>query len=202
MDTITMSDFRGLLERSELRRQRIILLSGEIDDITAHEFIEDMAILINSSKDPITIIITSPGGSAFAGLAIIRSIRHAQSLGIVVNGEVYGQAMSMAFFILQCCDNRLMGELCILMAHGVTTGFVGDMRNVDAEQKLMKLWQKELSRLVAERCSAKGSEVCTHEFWTEIMQDNTPQFYSAKESLEMGLIDKICDINKRKETKS
>ena len=180
-------------ERRELRKQRVIILSGEIDTGTAHEFIEDTMILMHESKEPITVIITSPGGSAFAGFAIIRAIRYAQRQGIKVTGSVYGQAMSMAFFILQCCDVRKMGSLCILMTHGVTTGFVGDMRNVDAEKKLLTLWQLELAKLVSERCTAKKTKFCTPEHWVELLRDNTPQFYSAKESLEMGLVDKIYD---------
>jgi len=180
-------------ERRELRKQRTIILSGEIDTGTAHEFIEDMMILVKAGKEPMTVVITSPGGSAFAGFAIIRAIRYAQRHGVKVIGSVYGQAMSMAFFILQCCDERVMGNLCVLMAHGVTTGFVGDMRNVDAEKKLLTLWQHEIAKLVSERCTAKDSKYCTAEHWVELLRDNTPQFYSANESLEMGLVDKICD---------
>ena len=176
-------------ERRVLRKQRIMILSGDIDTGTAHEFIEDVMLLIKDSKDPITLIITSPGGSAFAGFAIIRAIRYAQKHGVKVIGSVYGQAMSMAFFILQCCDVRKMGSLCVLMAHGVTTGFVGDMRNAEAEHKLLRLWQKDLSELVAERCSKKDSQYGKPEYWFAILRDNTPQFYSAEESLEMGLVD-------------
>lgn len=180
-------------ERKELRKQRTIILSGEIDTGSAHEFIEDIHILVNTNKEPINIIITSPGGSAFAGFAIIRAIRYAKRHGVKVVGSVYGQAMSMAFFILQCCDERVMGELCVLMAHGVTTGLVGDMRNVEAEQKLLKMWQVELARLVSEKCTARDTKYCTEDFWFNLLRDNTPQFYSAKESLEMGLVDKVCD---------
>jgi len=179
--------------RRELRKQRTIILSGEIDTGTAHEFIEDMMILVKAGTEPITVVITSPGGSAFAGFAIIRAIRYAQRHGTKIIGSVYGQAMSMAFFILQCCDERVMGQLCVLMAHGVTTGFVGDMRNVDAEKKLLTMWQLELAKLVSDRCTAKDSKYCVAEHWVELLRDNTPQFYSAKESLDMGLVDKICD---------
>lgn len=194
-DIIITTEF----ERKELRKQRIIILSGDIDIGTAHEFIEDITILTKESKEPITVIITSPGGSAFAGFAVVRAIRYAQRHGVKVIGSVYGQAMSMAFYILQCCDIRKMGNLCILMAHGVTTGFVGDMRNVDAEKKLLTMWQTELAKLVSERCTNKNHKACQHDYWVELLRDNTPQFYSASESLEMGLVDKVYDDGENEE---
>ena len=184
-------------ERKTLRDSRILLLTSEIEGGTAHEFIEDInMLLLKESIDPITIIISSPGGNIFNGIAIIRAIRSAQSSGIKVIGEVHGQAMSMAFFILQCCDERRMGSLCTLMAHGVTTGFCGDMRNVEAEQKLLTFWQRELADLIANRCTADGTEYAESGYWFAILKDNTPQFYDSQESMEMGLIDIVHDDNK------
>ncbi len=181
-------------ERRELRKQRKIFVSGEIDPGVARSFIEDIMLLVSESKEPIDImIIAAPGGQAFSGFAMIRAIRHAQSCGIKVIGSVYGQAMSMAFFLLQCCDVRNMGSTCILMAHGVTTGLVGDMRTVDAEQKLLSLWQHDLSSMVANRCTKKDSKYSSSDFWFEMLRDNTPHFYSASESLDCGLVDEVDD---------
>ena len=110
-------------ERRKLRQNRMVLLIGDVDGVD-RGFIEDIRILLlEDSTEPITIVISSPGGNVFSGISIIRAIREAQSKGIRIIGEVHGQAMSMAFFILQCCDERRMGSLCTLMAHGVTTGF-------------------------------------------------------------------------------
>jgi len=179
------------LERRRLRSNRTIILSGDIDSGTAHEFIEDVhMILLEESKDPIKIVITSPGGNVFSGNAIIRAIRLAQKKGIKVIGEVHGQACSMAFFILQCCDERVMGELDISMAHGITTGFIGDMRGFEAENKLLTYWHGQFADLLARRCK-DSTEYSEPGYWYEILRDNTPQWYTAKECLEMGLVDRI-----------
>ena len=178
-------------ERRQLRDRRIVLLSGCIDENTAGAFIQDFELLSSKSYEPITLIIVSNGGDVSSGLACIRAIKKAQSKGIKVIGQVHGHSMSMAFLILQCCDIRIMGKLCTLMAHGVTTFTVGDMRNVEAERKLLKYWQKELANLLAKRCTAKGTEYATPEFWHKILEDATPQFYSSEECLKMGLIDKV-----------
>jgi ATP-dependent Clp protease protease subunit len=183
-------------ERRRLRKNRIILLQGEIESGTARGFNEDIHMLLTEeSEEPVNIIISSPGGDVFAGLSIIRAIRLAQSHGIKVIGKVSGHACSMAFFILQCCDERIMGKLDILMAHGLTTGFMGDMKNLDAETKLLTYWHHELASLIASRCVGECAEPG---WWFEILYDNTPQWYTAEESLEMGIIDKVDGYSKNK----
>ena len=177
-------------ERKLLRDIRVVQINGEIDYSTSGEFIEDVCLLTGKSNEPITVIISSNGGDAFAGLAIIRTIRLAQTRGIKIIGDVHGYACSMAFLILQCCDDRKMGTLDVLMAHGVTTGFSGDMKNIEAETKLLNYWHDEFANLVAKRCS--GNTYGEPGFWFEVFRDNTPQWYTAVESKEMGLIDKVA----------
>jgi len=176
-------------ERRELRKNRIVVVSGDIDSGGAHEFINDIHVLLHEeSKDPITVIIASPGGEAFSGFAMVRAVRIAQKAGIKIIGNVHGYACSMAFFLLQVCDERIMGKLDVLMAHGITTGFTGDMKNIEAETKLLTYWHTEWADLVAKRCVGEYTE---SGFWFEVFRDNTPQWYTAGECKEMGLIDKI-----------
>ncbi len=186
-DAVSLAEF----ERRKLRDNRVVLLSGDIDSGGAHVFIEDIEMLaLDESREDVIIIITTPGGNVFNGLAIVRAIRRLQKLGIKVIGEVYGQAMSMGFFVLQCCDERRMGSFCTLMCHGITTGFVGDQRAIEQEQKLIEGWNVELSQLIANRCTADG-EYKESGYWYEILRDNTPMFYSSTECLKMGLIDLV-----------
>jgi len=171
-------------ERVLLREKRIIVLSGEIDVCSTYNFICDMTIL-SDSNEPITIIISSNGGSAEYGNGCIRAIREAQKRGIKVVGSVYGQAMSMAFFILQACDERVMGELDTIMAHGLTSTSVGDMRNREAENKLLKFFQDEYSTLLANKSKHNVN------WWRKLLADNTPRFFTSKESMKLGLVDRI-----------
>jgi len=180
-------------ERRTLREKRKILVAGEICEGDAHEFLEDMNILLSEdSNEPIRLIIASIGGEAFPGFAMIRAIRAAQRRGIRVIGEVNGCACSMAFFMLQSCDERRMGTLDVLMAHGVTTGLIGDMKNIEAETKLLNHWHTEWSRIVAGRCKGDYNEAG---YWFEVFRDNTPCWYTADEALEMGLVDTVDDAN-------
>ena len=184
-------------ERRKLRDKRVVVVSGDIDSGGAHEFIEDIQMLLQEeSTDPITVIIASPGGDAFSGFAMVRAVRLAQKRGIKVIAQVHGYACSMAFFLLEVCDERVMGKLDVLMAHGITTGFTGDMKNIESETKLLTYWHTEWADLVASRCIGEYKEPG---FWFEIFRDNTPQWYTAEECKEMGLIDKIDDYDKDKE---
>jgi len=178
-------------ERQILRQHRIVALVGEIGSRLACRFAEDMSLLRLTSKDPITIIISSNGGEVEYGLACVRAIHKAQQEGIHITGEVHGCAMSMAFLILQCCDKRTMGKPDVLMSHGFTTFTIGDMRNLESERKLLKIWQEYFANLIARRCVVE--EYLNPNYWLPIMADNTPLFYSSEECLKMGLIDKVED---------
>lgn len=176
-------------ERRLLRENRIITVSGDIDSGSAHEFIDDIHILLQQdSKEPIVIVIASPGGEAFSGFAMVRAVRLAQKNGIKIIGSVHGYACSMAFFLLQSCDKRIMGKLDILMAHGIITGLAGDMKNIESETKLLTHWHREWADLVAKRCLDDYAEPG---FWFEVFRDNTPQWYTADECIDMGLVDEI-----------
>jgi ATP-dependent protease ClpP protease subunit len=181
-------------ERKILRKSRKVCLMDYIDIRSSRRMVEDMEILANESLEPITVLISSSGGGVSSGMACVQAIRKAQSKGIKVTGEVYGHAMSMAFLILQCCDKRMMGELCTLMAHGVTAFTVGDTKNITAEKKLLEYWQLEFSKLIADRVTQRANTpkiYSDYTYWMKIFADNCPQFYSSKEAYEMGLIDEV-----------
>src|SRR3990167_4658275 len=83
---------------SRLLRERIIFLSGVIDDDTANIVIAQMLFL--QSEDPkkdISLYINSPGGSVTAGLAIIDTMNH---LKPDISTMCVGMAASMGSHIL------------------------------------------------------------------------------------------------------
>jgi ATP-dependent Clp protease protease subunit len=87
-------------EKDFLLRQRTVMLEGEITNINANDVIARILYLQSLSlREPIHLVITSPGGSVSAGLAIIETIDQ-------VHPPVYThcikQAHSMAAVILAC----------------------------------------------------------------------------------------------------
>ena len=84
---------------SRLLKDRIIILSGEIDDGMANSIVAQLLYLDGINHDDICIYINSPGGSVTAGMAIYDTINFVKS---DVSTTVIGIAASMASFLLAC----------------------------------------------------------------------------------------------------
>ena len=64
---------------SRLLKDRIILLSGEIDDISANSVIAQLLYLDSQNNEKINMYINSPGGSVTAGMAIYDTMNYIKS---------------------------------------------------------------------------------------------------------------------------
>ena len=84
---------------SRILKNRIILLSGEIDDNTANVVIAELLYLDSINNDDISLYINSPGGSVSAGMAIFDTMNYIKS---DVSTICIGMAASMAAFLLAC----------------------------------------------------------------------------------------------------
>lgn len=177
------------VDKRELRDNGVLLLIEDITDSVAREFIRDLSIISLHKPDKLHIRISSPGGSAEYGMGMIRMMRELAQTGVYITGEVYGYAMSMAFLILQACDERIMGKGDILMAHGITTHAHGDTANVDAEKKVMTDMKNYFASEIAGRNTSNIQKYHTEKFWRELLMSNTPHYYNAKEGVVMGLVD-------------
>jgi len=73
---------------------------------------------LSAAKDrgdkSVVLRINSPGGSVFAGFAIVHAI---EELGIPVHCTVDGMAASAAFVVLQACSTRTASKRSMLMIH-------------------------------------------------------------------------------------
>jgi len=177
----------------QLRKKGILVVADDVSDELARCFLRDVSIIIaeNQVKE-ITIKICTSGGNAEAGLGMIDMINVAKKAGINVIGEVYGKAMSMGFLILQACSTRIVHKSSILMAHGISVHVPeGDSKNLESESKIMGEMKEYCARLVADRNTSQEDTYHEVGFWIEVFGDNTPQYFTAKDSLEMGLVDRI-----------
>ena len=82
---------------SRLLKNRIILLSGEINDDTANVIIAQLLYLDSISNDDISLYINSPGGSISSGMAIYDTMNLIKS---DVSTICVGLSASMAAFLL------------------------------------------------------------------------------------------------------
>jgi len=171
--------------------RRAIYLSENVSTSSAAQLNRELGLLAEK-PEPITLRISSNGGSVESEMSIVDAINEAQAKGCEVTGEVYGHGMSAAFMILQACDVRRMGKSAILMVHGITSWAVGDLRDLEAETKLLQRMQIDGANMLANRCTApEGSKYCTPEFWLEILKANTAVYLFPDEALEWGMVDEV-----------
>ena len=93
---------------SRLLEDRIIFLTGEINDTSANIVISELLYLDSKSKEDIYLYINSPGGSVTSGMAIYDTMNYIKS---DVKTICVGMAASMAAFLL---SSGTKGKRCTL----------------------------------------------------------------------------------------
>ncbi len=166
---------------SRLLKDRIILLSGEIDDANANCVVAELLYLDSINHSNINLYINSPGGSITAGMAIYDTMNFIKS---DVSTICIGMAASMAAFLL---SSGKKGKRYILpnaevMIHQPLGGAKGQATEIKiAAERILKLKEK-LNKILAKNTK---KNIKTIERDTE--RDN---FLTADEALEYGIVDK------------
>ncbi len=172
----------GLDLYSKLLDNRIIFISGVIDDDISNIVIAELLYLDSVSNDDIYLYINSVGGSVSSGLAIYDTMNLVRSdictLGI-------GTAASMGAFLLSSgtVGKRYSLPNTNIMIHQVLSSFEGCTNNIkDSTDRIIEL-QKKLNKILSKN---------TKKSIKKIENDIKKDFYmSAGEACEYGLIDKV-----------
>ncbi len=175
---------------SRLLEDRIIFITGEIDDLVANTTIAEMLYLEskNTQKD-IYLYINSPGGVAQSGLAILDTIRYIKSPVCTI---CIGLCASAAALILA---SGTKGKRFILphskvMIHQPLGGIKGQVSEIEIYYKEGVKDKNTYASLLAEFCGRATSDVLA-----DIDRDN---YLSATEAVKYGLADKILSHSKTK----
>lgn len=167
---------------SRLLKDRIVILSGEIDDNCANIVVAQLLYLDSISNDDISLYINSPGGSITAGMAIYDTMNFIKS---DVETICVGIAASMGAFLLS--SGKLGKRYCLpnseVMIHQPLGGAQGQATEIQIAALRILRMKKKLNEILANNTS-KPIEVIEHD--TE-----RDYFLSSEEALEYGLIDKI-----------
>ena len=169
---------------SRLLNDRIIVLSDEINDVTASLCVAQLLYLESSNpgKD-ISLYINSPGGSVSAGLAIYDTMKF-------IKCDVYticvGRAASMGAFLLSSGTKgkRFALPNSEIMIHQPLGGTRGQATDIEIATKHILSVRDNINRILAEN---------TGRTLEEIQRDTDRDNYmTANEALEYGLIDVVC----------
>ena len=168
---------------SRLLEDRIIFLSGEIDDAVANTVVAQLIYL--EAKDPskdISLYINSPGGSVSAGLAISDTMNY---IKCDVSSICIGMAASMGAFLLSSGQKGKRYALpnSEIMIHQPLGGAQGQASDIKiAAEHILKTRQK-LNTILAQNSGRTLAEI-----ERDTDRDN---YLSAQEAQNYGLIDKV-----------
>lgn len=169
---------------SRLLKDRIVFLSGEINDDMANTIVSELLYLDSINHNDISLYINSPGGSITSGMAIMDTINFIKS---DVSTICIGIAASMAAFLLSCGTKgkRYILPNAEVMIHQPLGGATGQATEIKiAAERILKLKNK-LNQILSNN---------TNQELKKIEIDTERDYYmNANEALEYGIIDKILN---------
>ena len=173
---------------SRLLKDRIIILSDEVNDVTASLIVAQMLFL--ESEDPdkdIQFYINSPGGSITAGMAIYDTMQYIKP---DVSTICVGMAASMGAFLLLSGEKgkRFALPNSEIMIHQPLGGMKGQAADIKIHADRIIKIRDTLNKIISEKT---GQSIARVEQDTD--RDN---FMTAEEAKTYGIIDDI--IAKRK----
>ena len=167
---------------SRLLKDRIIILSDEINDNNANSIVAQLLYLDSLNHDDIHLYINSPGGSVSSGLAIYDTM---QFISSDVSTICVGMAASMGAFLLSSgtIGKRFVLPNSDIMIHQPLGGAEGQASDIKITSDHIVLLRKRLNKILAKN---------TKQTLRKIEKDTERDYYlNAREALEYGLVDKI-----------
>ncbi len=168
---------------SRLLKDRIIMLSEEVNDVTASLVVAQLLFL--EAEDPdkdIFLYINSPGGSITAGMAIFDTMQHIKP---DVSTICVGMAASMGAFLLAAGakGKRFALPNSEIMIHQPLGGFQGQATDIGIHAERILRIKKNLNKILSERTGQPLEKV-----QQDTERDN---FMSAEEAKAYGLVDDV-----------
>ena len=172
---------------SRLLKDRIIMLTEDVNHVTASSIVAQLLFL--ESEDPdkeISFYINSPGVSITDGMAIVDTMRY---IKCPISTICVGMAASMGAVLLACGDKgkRFATPNSEIMIHQplISGGLSGQATEIKIHADHILRTRSRLNKLLSEQT---GQDLETIEKDTE--RDN---YMLAEEALKYGLIDGILD---------
>ena len=170
---------------SRLLKERIVILSEEVNSVTASLITAQLLFL--EAEDPdkdIQFYINSPGGSVSDGLMILDTMRLIKP---DIQTICMGMAASMGSVLLSAGTK---GKRCILpnaevMIHQPLGGAQGQATDIQIQARRIQSMKQKLNQILAANTGKSLEQIAT-----DTERDN---FMTAQEALEYGIIDKVIE---------
>jgi len=175
---------------SRLLEDRIVFLTGEVNDMTANIVVAQFIYLEGKNPDKdIYLYINSPGGSISAGLAIFDTIKYIKCDVVTI---CIGLAASMGAFLLASGTKGKRYALpnSEIMIHQPLGGTQGQASDIEIQAKHMQNIKEKINKILSEE---------TGQDLKKIQKDTDRDHYmTAEEAKAYGLIDDIFYTRKKK----
>jgi len=168
---------------SRLLKDRIVFLSGEIDDGTANTVVAQLLFLeMDNPNADISLYINSPGGSVTAGMAIYDTMQYIKS---PVRTVCIGMAASMGAFLLMAGEKgkRMSLPNAEVMIHQPSGGAQGQATDVTIRAEWLLKTKHKMNRMMADMTGQPLKKVAA--------DSERDYFMEAQEALAYGIIDEI-----------
>jgi ATP-dependent Clp protease, protease subunit len=170
---------------SRLLRERIIFITGPIDDSVAASV--SMQLLFLEAENPkkeISMYINSPGGVVTSGLSIYDTM---QFIRPAISTTVMGQAASMGSLLLAAGDKGMRFALpnARIMVHQPSGGFQGQVTDIMIHAKEVENLKRRLNEIYEKHTGQPLKAV-----EQALERDN---FFTAEAARDFGLIDKVIE---------
>ena len=175
---------------SRLLKDRIVFLSGEIEDNMANLVVAQLLFLEMEDPDAdISLYINSPGGSITAGMAIYDTMQYIKPQ---VRTVCVGMAASMAAFLLMAGEKgkRLALPNAEVMIHQPLGGAQGQATDVAIRAEWLMKTKEKMTRMMAEMT---GQPI--EKLKADVERDH---FMDAQGGLEYHIIDEIYQPRAKK----
>jgi len=168
---------------SRLLQDRILILSGQVNDEMANVLIAQMLYLANQdSEKDIVIYINSPGGSVSAGMAIFDSM---QFVPCDVSTVCFGMAASMGAFLLGAGTKGKRKALpnSRVMIHQPLGGAGGQAADIEIQAKEILFLRDLLNTYIADFADKPIEKIAE--------DTDRDYFMTAEEAVDYGIIDEV-----------
>jgi ATP-dependent Clp protease protease subunit len=168
---------------SRLLRDRIVFLGREVDDEIANLITAQMLFL--EAEDPerdISLYVNSPGGSAYAGMAIYDTMQYVKP---DVRTICVGMAMSAGAMILcgGAHGKRFVLPNSKVMIHQGSAGFRGTPTDIDIHAREVLEMRRRMAEIIARH---------TRRDLSQVLEDiDRDRFMAPDEAVEYGIVDEI-----------
>jgi ATP-dependent Clp protease protease subunit len=179
--TLPKIDFNPMVETS-LFKSRTILITGEVNDRLARAVTERLFAMAAENDDPITLVISSPGGHVESG-DMIHDVAKFVKPRIRVLGTGWVASAGALIYVTAAKEDRYCLPNTRFLLHEPRGGVGGSASEIDIQAKEVLKMRERLNRIFAD---------ATGQTYEKIVADtNRDHWMNAEEAIAYGVAGKI-----------